>query len=98
MPCADNALMTTVGVGCGATDERSRDVVRLFARTRMGVVRAGYEYRSRWALGIGSSIEYNPLPDRRAPAHRMRTILVPRRRIDAAFIVIISNGESYKYR
>ena len=69
MPCADNALMTTVGVGCGATDERSRDVVRLFARTRMGVVRAGYEYRSPWALGIGSSIEYNPLPDRRAPAH-----------------------------
>ena len=40
MPCADNALMTTVGVGCEATDERSRDVVRLFARTRMGVVLA----------------------------------------------------------
>ena len=97
MPCADNALMTTVGVGCEATDERSRDVVRLFARTRMGVVRAGYE-SPVIALGIGSSIEYNPLPDRRAPAHRMRTILVPRRRIDAAFIVIISNGESYKYR
>ena len=72
MPCADNALMTTVGVGCEATDERSRDVVRLFARTRMGVVRAGYEYRSPWALGIARIVDrVQPVtrPPRAGPSH-----------------------------
>lgn len=65
MPCADNALMTTVGVGCEATDERSRDVVRLFARTRMGVVRAGYEYRSPWGSDRRSSTTRYPTAARR---------------------------------